>query len=333
MKEARFWEKEGERVVCSLCPHLCKIDNGRRGICGVRENQGGRLVSLIYGQVSSVHVDPIEKKPFFHFMPGKRALSLGTIGCNMKCLHCQNYTISQARFEEIHLREFTPDQVCDMSEREKCPIIAWTYNEPSIWHEFTLDTSKEAKRRGLRSVYVTNGFIEEEPLREIAPYLDGMNVDIKAFHDGFYKKICKARLEPVLRATELAHELGKHLELTYLVIPGKNDSKEEIGEFSRWVRDSLDPSVPVHFSRFHPDYLMTDVPLTPMETLEMAYQVAREAGLRFVYLGNIPVDRRENTYCPKCGNLAIRRTGFSSVIMGMKEGKCAKCGTDLNMVI
>lgn len=332
MKEARFWVREGDVVRCSLCPHACSIGEGKRGLCGVRENRGGRLFSLIYGMVSSMHVDPIEKKPLFHFKPGEMAFSLGSIGCNLKCLHCQNYMISQAKYEEFHLYRLSPEEVCDLCEKEGCRIIAWTYNEPTIWHEFTYDASREASRRGLHTVYVTNGFIQEDPLREISPFLDAMNIDIKAFSDEFYRKICKGRLDPVLNTAELAFSLGIHVELTYLIIPGMNDSIKEFTEFSRWVINSLSSQVPVHFTRFHPDYRMTDVPPTPVETLETAYRVAKEEGLEFVYLGNVWMPERENTYCPRCGNLVIERSGFRSLMRGVKEGKCSYCGADLNII-
>ncbi|MFP4169961.1 MAG: AmmeMemoRadiSam system radical SAM enzyme [Methanomassiliicoccales archaeon] len=331
MKEARFWERSGEKVVCHLCPHECTIPPGRRGICGVRENREGTLMSLIYGKVSSVNVDPIEKKPLFHFRPGETALSLGTIGCNFRCEHCQNFTISQAEFQEAHLSELTPEGVVEMCRREGCGIVAWTYNEPSIWHEFTYDSARATQKEGISNVYVTNGYLKEDPLRELSPFLDAMNIDVKAFREDFYRKVCRASLQPVLDTAELARELGILIELTYLIIPGQNDSREEIGEFCRWVAD-LDPGVPVHFTRFHPDYRMRDGVPTPMETMERAWEVGREVGLEYVYLGNVPMSDRENTYCPHCGAMVIRRTGFRSRPVGLSEGRCTGCGRALNIV-
>ncbi|MDD1768484.1 MAG: AmmeMemoRadiSam system radical SAM enzyme [Methanomassiliicoccales archaeon] len=333
MKEARFWKPENGRVACSLCPHSCKIAPGRRGICGVRENRDGRLFSLIYGKASSVHVDPVEKKPFFHFKPGDKVLSLGSIGCTFRCQNCQNFTISQAQVGEFGLEDMSSEEVLDTCRKTGCKGISWTYNEPTIWHEFSYDTSKLAKSKGYHTNYVTNGFIQEAPLRELAECIDAMNIDVKAFHNEFYKKVCRASLKPVLDAAKLAHELGIHVELTYLVIPGKNDSEAEIRDFSRWVAQSLDPNVPVHFTRFHPDYLMTDVQSTPIKTLDMAYKVAKEEGLRFPYAGNVPGDDRENTHCPKCGELVIGRMGFSIVEMKAKKGKCPVCGENLNMIV
>lgn len=331
-RRAKFWKKVGEKVSCELCPQNCVIAAGKRGICGVRENQNGTLMTLIYGKASSLHVDPIEKKPLFHFMPGETALSLGSVGCNFRCLHCQNYSISQAKVDAFRMRDLSPEEVSDICERERCRIISWTYNEPTIWHEFTYDSSVRAKERGFKTTYVTNGYINEEPLNEMAPYLDAMNIDVKAFSDDFYKKVCKARLDPVLRTVELAKSLGIHVEITYLIIPERNDSREEIREFVRWT-SSISKEIPIHFTRFHPDYMMTDVEATPMSTLDMAFQTAKEEGLVYVYLGNVTSDDRENTYCPRCGRLNIERSGFRTRITGMEGGRCSNCGHSLNMVV
>jgi len=333
MKEARFWRTEEGRVVCGLCPHSCRIAPGKRGICGVRENRDGRLFSLIYGKASSIHVDPIEKKPFFHFKPGEKVLSLGSVGCTFRCQHCQNYTISQATVGEFGLEDLSPEEVLATCRRFGCTGISWTYNEPTIWHEFSYETSKLAKSNGLHTDYVTNGYIQEAPLRELTECIDAMNIDIKAFREDFYKKVCKASLNPVLDATVLAHELGIHVELTYLIIPGKNDAEAEIRDFSRWVVQDLDPKVPVHFTRFHPDYLMDDVPTTPMKTLDMAYEIGKAEGLKYPYAGNVPGDERENTHCLKCGTLVIRRMGFSVIEMRAKDGKCPTCGEQLDILM
>ncbi len=333
MKEARFWSSHDGRVHCHLCPHGCKIAETKTGICGVRENRGGRLMSLIYGSISSAHPDPIEKKPLYHFKPGTRAYSLGTVGCTFRCEHCQNYSISQANPGASFLENITPEQVVRGACRAGCSGLAWTYNEPTIWHEFSYDTSKMAKEEGLYSVYVTNGYIQPDPLREISEHLDAMNIDIKAFSEEFYKEVCRASLKPVLDATELARELGIHVELTYLIIPGKNDSKEELGEFLDWVTDSLSDQTPVHFSRFHPDYRMREVQPTPLSTMDRAYDLAKEAGLRHVYLGNVPRSDKESTYCPNCGELVIERHGFSSSIRSMKGDRCDNCGEQLNIIV
>jgi pyruvate formate lyase activating enzyme len=331
--KARFWDMAEGKVACHLCPHECRIGEGKTGICGVRKNIEGELLALTYGKASSMNVDPIEKKPLFHFHPGKTALSFGSVGCNLGCLHCQNFTISQAKIEDVHLRELTPEEVPEICRKSTCEGVAWTYNEPTMWQEFVYDASKACKEKGLFTVFVTNGFINPEPLRQLAECIDAANIDVKGFRDEFYRKICKARLQPVLDSVELAHDVGMHVELTYLIIPGRNDSKEEIGDFCRWVA-GIDPRIPVHFSRFHPDYLMSDIPATPIKTMEMARDEAVGAGLGFVYLGNMSSADGENTRCPKCGSLAIRRLGFYSENVAMtKDGQCAQCGEPLNIIV
>jgi pyruvate formate lyase activating enzyme len=330
---AKFWNKlENLKVQCSLCFHSCKINDGLSGLCGVRKNENGILYTMIYGSYSSIASDPIEKKPLYHFYPGSNAFSLGTIGCNFKCNHCQNYSISTAEYESSFIKELSPERIVNFIRDYSCQGIAWTYNEPTIWYEFPFDSSKYAKKAGFYSVFVSNGYIKEDPLKEISPFLDAINIDVKAFNDDFYKKVCKARLEPVLKICELTKELGIHLELTYLVIPGYNDSIDEIRNFCRWVVDKLDCSTPVHFSRFHPDYKMTDVRLTSIEKLLRIYDVAKESGILYPYLGNVPHGDYDNTICPKCGNLCIERFGYSVNICGINKGKCNSCGTSIPII-
>ncbi len=331
MKEARFWTEEGERVRCHLCPHSCLIARGKRGICGVRENREGTLFSMNYGMVSSMNVDPIEKKPLYHFHPGEGIFSLGSFGCNLRCQHCQNYLISQARLGDLQLREMAPEEVSMIAVAQGCRGVAFTYNEPTIWHEFTYDAMKIAKERGLFTVYVTNGFIQEAPLRELSDHLDAMNIDVKGFTDRFYSEICRASLEPVLQAVELAQELGIHVELTYLIIPRENDGREEISRFSRWVA-KIDPDIPVHFTRFHPDYQMSDRGPTPRSTMEMAKEVSTREGLNFVYLGNISIPGGGDTTCPNCHTKVVERDGYRVLPLKVREGRCTVCGRDLNMV-
>jgi pyruvate formate lyase activating enzyme len=331
--EASFYSLEAGKVRCSLCPHSCLISEGKRGICGVREHRKGRLYSLIYGLASSIHPDPIEKKPLFHFLPGSTAISFGSVGCNLACTHCQNYSISRARPEDFGLTKITPAAVVGYARSSGASSVSWTYNEPTIWHEFTTEASKAAHEARLKTSYVTNGYIQEGPLRELKGVIDAMNIDVKAFRDTFYKEVCGGRLDPVLRAVELALELGIHVELTYLIIPGLNDSDPEISDFCKWVRDSLRVDVPIHFSAFHPDYRMNTVSRTPMSTMQKAYDLAKSAGLEHVYLGNVHAGGKDDTYCPKCGTVVVERDGFFVVRADMKAGNCSRCGAPLNMIV
>ncbi|MEA2053829.1 MAG: AmmeMemoRadiSam system radical SAM enzyme [Candidatus Thermoplasmatota archaeon] len=332
IKEASFWHGNG-KIKCYLCPHGCVIPKGKRGICGVRENRDGKLYTLIHSLCSSVYPDPIEKKPLFHFHPGTTALSLGTVGCNLKCLYCQNYTISQAKPEDHILTDVPPEEAVKKAKEYGCEGIAWTYNEPTIWWEYTYDSAKIAKREGLYTVYVTNGFAGKDAIKEISPYLDAANVDIKAMNEEFYKKICKARLQPVLDACKMYKEMEVHLEITYLVIPGRNDSEKEIKKFSKWVIDEIGNGTPTHFSAFYPHYRMMDVPPTPMKTLLRAYDIAKSEGLDYIYIGNVPHGQYENTFCPACENKIIERYGFSAKIVGLKDGKCTKCGKKMGIIV
>jgi len=325
-KIAKFWDSKNDNSVqCFLCPHNCKINNGKKGICGVRENQDGILYSLIYGSCSALHEDPIEKKPLYHFYPGTTVFSLGSVGCNFNCDHCQNFEISRALPKDIPMNEISPKMAVDLAKKQYCRGIAWTYNEPTIWHEYSFDTARLAKKAGLYTVYVTNGYINENPLKEISKYLDAMNIDVKGFSDDFYKKICKARLKPVLNTCEIARELGIHVEVTYLVIPGFNDSSSDITKFCKWIVEKLGEDTAVHFSRFHPDYKMKDIPSTPVEKLIEIFNSAKNLGILYPYIGNVLNGEHESTKCPYCGNIIIRRYGFSTEVLGLKKGKCKNC--------
>jgi pyruvate formate lyase activating enzyme len=309
------------------------IPDGKRGICGVRENRAGRLYSLIYGLASSIHPDPIEKKPLFHFLPGTISLSLASVGCNLSCRHCQNYSISRASPDDGGLVSISPKDIIARARESGAESVSWTYNEPIIWHEFTTEASRAIHDAGLKTNYVTNGYISEEPMRELGSVIDAMNIDVKAFRDEFYKQVCGGKLAPVLRSCELARELGVHVELTYLVIPGYNDSESEIDEFSKWVVDSVGRDTPVHFSAFHPDYRLTEADMTPIQTLDRAYDSAVRSGLEFVYVGNVRAGYKENTRCPDCGALLIERSGFHLSKMALSEGRCVKCGREVNVVL
>ncbi|MDD5446628.1 MAG: AmmeMemoRadiSam system radical SAM enzyme [Methanocellales archaeon] len=329
-KEAMLWEPLEEREVkCRVCAHQCTISDGKRGVCRVRENQNGALYTLIYNSVSSMNVDPIEKKPLFHFHPGSNVFSLGTVGCNFRCKNCQNYMIATADAGEVSTQEITPERSVELARQYNCGGIAWTYNEPTIWFEYTYDSAQLAKQAGLYTVYVTNGYMSEKALSKIAPYLDAANVDVKAFDEEHYKQTCNARLSPVLRTCECMKHYGIHLEITYLVIPGWNDDLNEIQQFSEWVRD-IGADIPVHFSRFYPQYLMTGKPPTPIKTLEEAHRIAKECGIQYVYLGNVHGHQYENTYCSKCNNLLIERHGYN-VIKSLTKNSCPKCGWSINL--
>lgn len=317
-----LWEPMAdEGVHCFTCAHECKIKKWDRGICHVRQNLDGKLATLIYAEVSSMNVDPIEKKPLFHFYPGSKVFSLGSVSCNFKCEHCQNYDISFAEAGELGTTEVLPERSVQLALERNCRGIAWTYNEPTIWFEYTYDSAILAKEAGLYTVYVTNGYMTPQALEKIGPYLDAANVDVKGFSKKFYNGVCRARLDPVLQTCERMHESGIHLELTYLIIPGLNDDDEQLGAFSAWAA-GVDRDIPIHFSRFHPDWRMLDRPATPMETLKKAHHVATQAGLRYIYLGNV-ASEYENTFCPDCGAVIIERTGFRI----SKRGKtCPRCG-------
>ncbi len=331
IKEAMFYEKlDNKKVHCKLCAQSCKISSGKRGFCRVRENRDGTLYTLNYNMVSSEALDPIEKKPLYHFYPGSAVYSLGSIGCNFRCKHCQNWTISQVDVDTSQSREISPETAVSRALQFGASSIAWTYNEPTIWYEYTYDCARLAKEAGLATVYVTNGYITPEALEKISPYLDAFRVDFKAFNNEFYRKMASARLEPVLEATKLAHELGMHIEVVNLVIPTHNDDPEELRAMSRWIYENLGADTPIHFTRFHPYYQLTDVPPTPLETLEMAYDIAKEEGLHYIYIGNVPGSGKENTFCPECNQLLIKRGMFDTEEYNITEDNaCPQCGKDI----
>jgi len=334
MKEAMYYEKLDDlKVGCKLCPHNCLLGTGKTGICGVRRNTDGKLYSRIYGKTSSTHPDPIEKKPLYHFIPGSKAMSFGTIGCNFKCDFCQNSGISQADVERSSLMKITPEETVRMAKRAGCASIAWTYNEPTIWYEFTYDSSKLAHEEGIKNIYVTNGFINPEPLRNISPYLDAMNIDVKSFSDDFYRKIAGGRLQKVLDTCKLASELNIHIELTYLVIPKLNDDPGEIEKYLQWVLRELGPDIPLHFSAFHPDFKMTDRKRTSTSSLVDIYERAMEMGMHYVFLGNVLADRGAHTHCPGCGKWVIKRSYMGLRKNRLKDGKCPKCKTAIKVIL
>ncbi|MBC7315142.1 MAG: AmmeMemoRadiSam system radical SAM enzyme [Chloroflexi bacterium] len=333
MKEALLYEKlEGARVRCMLCAHRCVIAEGRRGVCHVRENRAGTLYSLVYGQLIAQAVDPIEKKPLFHFYPGSRSFSIATMGCNFRCLFCQNADISQTPRETGRIlgHETLHQAIIAGAQRTGCQSISYTYTEPTVFFEYTLDVSRLAHEAGLANVYVTNGYMSPEMLDVIAPsegrLLDAANVDLKAFTEDFYREMCGARLQPVLDALKIMKARGVWVEVTTLIIPGANDSEGELREIARFICTELDAETPWHVSRFYPTYRLTDRPPTPPETVLRAREIGLEEGLRYVYAGNLP-GHGEDTLCPGCGRAVIRRMGFRVLNRDLHEGACAHCGT------
>jgi pyruvate formate lyase activating enzyme len=329
-KEALFYEKlSGKRVRCRLCPRACVVADGGRGFCRVRENRGGIYHTLAYSNPCAVHIDPIEKKPLFHFLPGTTALSIATAGCNFTCKNCQNYDISQARPDDTVNFVLSPKDVVELAVKYETPTIAYTYTEPTVFYEYMHDTAEEARRRRVLNIYHSNGYIDQEALVELVKYLDGANVDLKGFSDAFYKEITGGTLEPVLESLKTLKKHDVWLEITNLIIPTKNDSDGVIKDLCAWVKSELGSDTPVHFSRFYPQYKLQNLPPTPVETLRKAADFAHTAGLNYVYIGNVPGVAEENTYCPRCGKLIIGRTGYSVHTQEIKDGKCGFCKKEI----
>lgn len=334
MHEASLYTRtETGECICGVCPHGCRIAEEKTGICRVRKNTGGVLYALNYGKVAAEAIDPIEKKPLNHFLPGTYSYSIGGIGCNFKCKHCQNWHISQADIDSGIFREISPETIIEKTMDSGCRSVSVTYNEPTIWHEYSMDIGDLAVKAGLKMVYVTNGYITPEALEQLGDRLHAYRVDLKSFSDSFYKTICGGRLQPVLDSSVKARELGMHIETVTLVIPGINDSPEEMEAMISWVIENLGADTPMHFTRFHPDYRMTDRGPTPVETLERIYEQARELGLSYPYIGNVPGHRYENTYCPSCGNLLISRTGFMMKTEDLDGDRCVRCGAIIPLVL
>ena len=327
-KRAQFWEKaEGGKVRCSLCAHRCLIGEGKRGICGVRENRSGVLRSLVYRKAIAAQVDPIEKKPLFHFLPGTLSYSVATAGCNFRCLNCQNADISQMPREEgaIAGRDLPPETAAEEARLRGCRSVSYTYTEPTVFFEYAAEIAAAARTRGLKNVFVTNGYMTAEALEAAAPWLDAANVDLKFFRDESYRTICGARLQPVLETIAGMRKRGIWVEATTLVIPGHNDSDSELGEIASF-QASVGKDLPWHVSAFHPAYRLTGADRTPAATLGRARAIGLAAGLRHVYTGNLPGDRGENTFCSRCGKEIVSRCGFQVTGMSLRGGKCAFCG-------
>ena len=330
MREAMFYEKAGgNRVRCGLCRFRCLIDDGRRGICAVRENKSGTLYSLVYGKAIAEHVDPIEKKPLFHVMPGSRSFSIATVGCNFRCLHCQNYSISQLAGEKPRITgiDLPPAEIVEKALAAGCRSISYTYTEPTIFFEYAYDTAILAKKAGLGNIFVTNGYITPEALSCIRPFLDAANIDLKGFSQRFYREVVHAMLQEVLDSIVEYKRRGIWIELTTLVIPGWNDSDEELRGIASFIADKVGKETPWHVSAFYPTFKMTDRPLTSLDTLARARRIGLEAGLSYVYEGNVAGEGGENTYCPGCRQLLIERHGFYLIQNRIESGKCPDCNT------
>ena len=331
MKEALFYQKESAgKVRCGLCRFRCLIDDGNRGICAVRENRGGTLYSLVYGRVITEHVDPIEKKPLFHVMPGSSAYSIATVGCNFHCRHCQNYSISQVeRHGEIQGAHRSPADIVRSAVGSGAGSIAYTYTEPTIFFEFALDTARLAKEQGLRNLFVTNGYISSEPLAAIAPVLDAANIDLKGFSESFYREIVGAKLSEVLDSIIEYRKLGIWLEITTMIIPGLNDADAELNGIAAFIVQNLGADTPWHVSQFYPTYRLTDRPRTPVATLRRAREIGMAAGLKYVYEGNVPGEGGENSFCPSCGVVVIERYGYRIMSNRLTDGGCPDCGAKI----
>jgi len=345
VKEAYLYKKLSEnKVQCQNCAHYCVISAVKRGICGVRENVDGKLYALNYGKAIACHIDPIEKKPFFHFLPGSHSLSLAAIGCNFRCDNCQNYSISQApkiqntkhniQDTKIWGEDLLPEQIVKMALENKLPSISYTYTEPTIFLEYALDTMKIAKDNNLKNTWVTNGFMSKDALEMVAPYVNAANVDLKSFDDKFYQENCGGKLQPVLDSLKLMKKLGIWIEVTTLVIPGLSDSNENFNDIAQFIYKELGPETPWHISKFSPEisWKLQHLPETPLETIEKACHIGLEVGLKYVYSGNVTGQASEDTYCPKCSIVNIDRTGYQIVRLD-KNGFCYKCGENLNLIL
>jgi pyruvate formate lyase activating enzyme len=317
------------KVQCELCPKKCLIEPGQSGECRVRINIDGVLRTVVYGYPCSIHVDPIEKKPLFHFLPGTRILSIATVGCNLHCKNCQNWEISQANPEDSQAFECQPEKLVQLTKQYNCPSLAYTYTDPIVYYEYTYDTAKLARQANIRNVLVTAGYINEEPWRQLLKYVDAANIDLKGITDDFYRRVCSGTLKPVQDALVIAKASGILVEVTNLIIPTLNDKPEQIRQLVRWIKTNMGGDTPLHFSGFYPRYKMRHLPPTSLKALETARQIAMSEGLDYVYIGNIRSKEGENTYCPACKSLLIERVGYSILKNQLKDGCCPNCGKEI----
>jgi pyruvate formate lyase activating enzyme len=324
--EAKFYEKlQNKKIKCKLCPRECVVGDRERGYCGVRENREGKYYTLVHSRVCAAHIDPIEKKPLFHYLPGTLAFSLATAGCNVNCKFCQNWDISQVRPEQVRADSAPPKKVAELAKQYRCPTIAYTYSEPVIFSEYLMDTADAGHDAGVRSVVVSNGYMQTEPLKAAYGKMDAVKIDLKAFSESYYRDVVVGELKPVLDCLVTLRKMGKWTEIVYLVVPTLNDSDSEFHGLVRWIKTNLGLDVPVHFTQFHPEYLLKNLPLTPVPTLERAKAIADAEGLNYVYIGNVPGHPAQNTYCPKCRHLLVERVGLTTSQMLIRKGSCPFC--------
>jgi pyruvate formate lyase activating enzyme len=324
--EAKFYQKLAERKIkCKLCPRECTVGDKERGYCGVRENRGGVYYTLVHSRVCAAHVDPVEKKPLFHYLPGSIAFSLATAGCNVNCKFCQNWDISQSRPEQIPAEYIPPVRVAEIAKQYSCPTIAYTYSEPVIFSEFLMDAADAGHEAGIRSIVVSNGYMQEEALKTAYGKMDAVKIDLKSFSESYYRQVVTGQLKPVLNSLVTLRKMNKWTEIVYLVLPTLNDSDEEFRGLAQWVKTNLGPDVPLHFTQFHPEYLLKNLPITPVPTLERAKAIADAEGLHYVYIGNVPGHPSQNTYCPKCGKMLVERVGFTASQMLIRKNSCPFC--------
>jgi pyruvate formate lyase activating enzyme len=328
--EAKFYQKlQSKKIKCKLCPRECTVGDKERGYCGVRENHGGTYYTLVHSRVCAAHIDPIEKKPLFHYLPGTLAFSLATAGCNVNCKFCQNWDISQVRPEQVPADYAPPKLVADLAKQHSCPTIAYTYSEPVIFSEYLMDAADAGHEAGVRSVVVSNGYMQEEAIKTAYGKMDAVKIDLKAFSESYYKDVVVGELKPVLDALVTLRKMGKWTEIVYLVVPTLNDSDSEFTGLARWIKSNLGVDVPVHFTQFHPEYLLKNLPITPVPTLERAKAIADAEGLHYVYIGNVPGHPAENTYCPKCHRVLVERIGMTARQMLIRKGACPFCGQQI----
>ncbi|MGA3262703.1 MAG: AmmeMemoRadiSam system radical SAM enzyme [Terracidiphilus sp.] len=324
--EAKFYQKlQNRKIKCKLCPRECVVGDKERGYCGVRENRGGTYYTLVHSRVCAAHVDPIEKKPLFHYLPGTTAFSIATAGCNVNCKFCQNWDISQSRPEQIPAQYAPPQRVAELARQYDCPTIAYTYSEPVIFAEYLMDAADAGHQAGVRSIVVSNGYMQEDALRKAYGKMDAVKIDLKAFTEKYYRDVVTGHLKPVLDTLVTLKKMGKWTEIVYLVLPGMNDGDDEFRGLAQWIKTNLGVDVPLHFTQFHPQYLLKNLPITPVPTLERAKAIADAEGLHYVYIGNVPGHPAQNTYCPQCRKQLVERVGFTASEVLIRKDRCPFC--------